>query len=148
MRTVESHHNMSSSIVTVVMLKGDLPDIQCGQSMDGIADDELKSFQFSNLKEQDVIFAVSNDSFAPTLKIRDSAGYYVESVDVTDCDVAICDGVLFTANALSPGLYTVEIVSDGKGGGFHVDVICSVEPLDGEGTVSVYSDSYQIVYPL
>ena len=121
------------------MLKGDLPDIQCGQSMDGIAGDDMHLFQFTNLKEQNMMFAITNDSFTPILNIKDSAGHYVERVDVTDCDVDICDGVIFTAKALSPGFYTVEMVSDGTGGDFHIDMICS-----GEGTVSVHYDSYCI----
>ena len=40
--------------------------------------------------------------------------------------------------ALYPGTYTVEMTANRDGGEFHIDMICSGEPLDSEGTFSVH----------
>lgn len=112
-----------------------MADIQCGESVDGVSGDEMVSFRFTNDQEQDIRFSVSNNTSIPILKIMDSEGRYVERVYAMECDEDECDGVVFTIKELSPGEYTVEIMANGKGGEFEVDVTCSVESMGAKGTV-------------
>ena len=81
------------------------------------------------------MFSVTNNMFIPILKIKDSAGRYVERIYTTECDEDECHGVMFTINGLFPGEYIVEIMTNGKGGEFKVDMMCSAESMGAKGTV-------------
>lgn len=103
-------------------------DIDCGQTVNGIAGDakaSVDSFRFTNDQEQDIVFSVTNNTFFPILKIKNSEGRIVERVDAMDCDEDECDGVTFKIEAVFPGEYTVEIMPNGNGGEFKVDMMCS-----------------------
>jgi len=101
-------------------------DIDCGQSSaDIVAEKEVVSFKFNNVEDQDVYLFDSNQSFVPVLIIKDSVGQYVASGSVTNCDDKDCDGNVFMMNAMPRGEYILELVPDGNGGMFKVEMTCS-----------------------
>lgn len=114
-------------------------DIECGQTVDGITDgiagDEVMSLRFTNDQERDAMFIVTNNTIAVNLTVKDVEGRYVKNVHVKNCDEDECDGVMVTINALPAGLYIVELIVDGNGREFGVNMICSDEAMDGEGTL-------------
>ena len=111
-----------------------MPKIECGQSVDGVAGDEMVVFQFTNDQQRNVMFATSNRTFMPILKIKDSANEYVESILGTDCGQADCDDMIFTINGLPSGHYMVEMIPNENGGEFKVEMMCSTQSLgDREG---------------
>ena len=103
--------------------------------MDGIAGDEIVSFRFTNDNEQNVMFTASNGTFQPILKIKDPTTDYVESISATDCGQADCDDMIFTINGLPSGQYIAEMIPIENGGQFKVNMMCSNESVDGEGTL-------------
>ena len=111
--------------------------IECGQSVDGMAGDELTVFQFTNGQERNVMFAISNRTFMPILKIKDSADEYVESVTATGCDEADCDDMVFMINGLSSGHYIVEMIPIENDGKFQVEMMCSPQSLGARDGISM-----------
>jgi len=115
----------------MVILHGATMDIECGQSTVGaVKEGERISFEFVIDQKQDVVLRDTNNSFIPFLTLKDAAGRYLESVSAIDCDEDDCDEKVFSMKPLFPGTYSVEMVPDGKGGMFKVDMLCSTGSMD------------------
>merc|ERR1719334_2651518 len=103
---------------------GAFNDIDCGQSTVGLATGgETVSFQFVNDYEQDIFLSDSNSTFNPLLSLKDSSGQYLQGAFAQE------DGSFLTTK-LSPGEYIVEMVGNGDGGIFKVDMMCSNEEYE------------------
>ena len=109
--------------------------IECGQSVDGVAGDELTVFQFTNDQQRNVMFATSNRTFMPILKIKDTGDEYMEKVLGTDCGRADCDEMMFTINGLPSGHYIVEMIPIENAGEFKVEMMCSSDLGKAKGTL-------------
>ena len=113
------------------VLHGAIPDIECGQSIVGTAvKGQIVTIHLTKHHEQDIFLADTNSTFVPVLNIKDSAGRYVESGFAVDCDGMKCDGKVFTMKGISRGQYIIEMIPDGEGGEYEVDVMCSSDDHD------------------
>ena len=128
-------------------------DMDCGQTTKGtVPDAHILSFQFTNTQKQDIRIVDTNNTFVPVLKIKDSAGRYLESTNVTECGEQQCHGKVFTMKALLRGAYTVEMTASKNGGEFNVQMMCSNEPstemdeIEGTST-TVYSSKFAVNLP-
>ena len=126
----------------LVISDGAIKKIDCGQSLTGITmAGETISFQITNDQKQDIYLSDSNSTFIPVLTVRDSNGQYLQSAFAIDCDgrhnVAdsfYCDGGYGTVFPLtfSSGQFIVEMIPNGNGGAFKLDVVCSVDDSHGD----------------
>ena len=113
------------------VLNDAISDIKCGQSTVGTAlKGQIVTIHLTNDHEQDIFFVDTNSTFVPVLNIKDSAGRYIESAFAVDCDETKCDGKVFTMKGLSRGQYIIEMIPDGEGGQYKVDVMCSSDDHD------------------
>ena len=104
--------------------------------MDGVVGDERIVFQFINDRERNVMFATSNRTFMPILKVKDSADEYIEKVLGTDCGRDDCDDMIFTINGLPSGRYIVEMIPIENDGEFKVEMMCSTQSLEDREGIS------------
>ena len=142
---IDSFYYRYAFSLQFVTHSGTAMNIYCGQTTAGNTNgNETIYLQFTNEEEQNVIIVDRYDSFMPSVTIKDAEGRYIDNGFTTDCNGEDCDGNAVMVKALSPGMYTAEMTTSGDGGEFKVDMMCSGKPLDGEGTVSVYYDSYCI----
>ena len=115
-------------------------DIDCGQSYSGIATNgQSVSFQFANAHEEDISLIDTNNTFVPVVMVKNSEGRYIDSVFATDCNIKECDGKMFTIKALSREAHILEMIPDGNGGAFQVDVLCTNGVL---GCVLILNSKY------
>ena len=109
-------------------------DIECGRSTVGsVKKDDTVSFQFAVDEQQDVVLMDWNNTFIPRASFKDFAGRNLYSVSATDCGEDDCVGTVFSVKAVTAGRYTMEMVPDGKGGMFKVDMMCSAVSMDEKG---------------
>lgn len=117
-------------------------EISCGQSITGITTTgETVSFQFTNDQQQDIHLSDLNSTFIPVLTVKNSNGQYIESAFATDCDtheLADCDGKVFPMT-MPNGEYIVEMIPNGNGGAFKVDMMCSNDGFDSMSDGMMYT---------
>ena len=109
-------HVLLTTSLWIMPSLGESNDIDCGQSTVGLATGgRTISFQFTNDHEQDIFLSDSNSTFTPMLALKDSSGQYLRGAFANE------DGS-FSMTKMSPGEYIVEMVPNGDGGIFKVDI--------------------------
>ena len=101
-------------------------DAGCGQSFSGfVTNGKSVSFQLSDSHEQGISLIDTNNTFVPVVMVKDSEGRYIDNVLAADCTEKKCQGKIFTMKELPREAHILELIPDGNGGAFQVDVLCT-----------------------
>ena len=118
-------------------------DLGCGSTktvdVDSIGADVML-FRFVIDDRNDMVFVDHNNSFRPMGILKDEAGRNLKSLFASKCGDNDCGGKVFSMKNMSAGQYVLELVPDGEGGPFTVDLQCAATSMGDKGNVSIFEN--------